>query len=176
MASAGRSSIVAIGRYQSSRQKLIGGTSGDDDGQCIAESTMRSGPEATIEALFAAWRLADIETTLAYCSDAIVYELHLPDSKLRYAGEITGKEAVGRYLRDVVATWEFLQLEPGPMHVEGGLVREVTQFKSRVRTTGDILEGRKRHIWHVEFGLVTRCEEFQDTPMLRAFLGLTAKA
>ena len=137
---------------------------------------MRADPEAVIEGLFAAWRLADIEATLSYCSDDIVYQLHVPDSVARFNGELVGKAAVRQYLSEVAAKWDFLILEPGPMQIDGGIVREVTEFKSRLRATGDIIESHKRHIWHVEHGLVTRCEEFQDSQLLRAFFGLSVKA
>jgi hypothetical protein len=125
-----------------------------------------------VESLFAACRQGDIAGMLDCCSDDIVFVLHVPPSVSRYSGEIVGKPAVERYLRDLLAAWSMLDVRPGPMRIDGGLVREVTRFRSRFRATGDVFESNYRHIWHVEDGLITRCEEYQDTPMLKAFLSL----
>lgn len=133
-------------------------------------------PASVIEALYAACRRADIDAMLECCADDIVVVLRVPEEVSRYAGEMTGKEALRRYLTDLHAAWSMLVVEPGPMKFEGGLVRELTRFRSLFRATGDIYESNYRHIWHIEDGLITRCEEFQDTPMLRAFLNLKSES
>lgn len=140
------------------------------------EPAVRSDPEAVIEGLYAALRLADVEATLAYCADHMVYVVHVPSGRSISGGEIAGKGAIRSYLNAVVAAWEFLLIEPGPMQVEGGVVREVTSFRARLRARGDVLDSQKRHVWLVENGHVTRCEEFQDAKLMEAFLGLSEKA
>lgn len=137
---------------------------------------MRSDPEAVVEGLYAALRLTDVEATLAYCADHMVYVLHGPSGRSRYGGEIVGKAAVRSYLNAVVKAWEFLLIEPGPFRVEGGVIREVTRFRSRFRVTGDILESQKRHVWMVEKGMVTRCDEYQDAKLMKAFLEMSVRA
>lgn len=134
---------------------------------------MRSDPESVVEGLFFAWQLADVEATLSYCAESIVYVLHVPPEASRYHGPLIGKPAVRAYLQAVVAAWEFLSITPGPMQIENGVVREITCFRSRYRKTGAVIESCKRHVWHVEHGLVTRCEEFQDNPLMQAFFGLS---
>ena len=133
---------------------------------------MRPDAASVIEGLYIACRRADIEGMLELCAEDIVLVLHVPEDVSRYAGEMNGKPAVRRYLTDLHAAWSMIVVEPGRMRVEGGLVREVARFRSVFRATGDIYESNYRHIWHVEDGLITRCEEFQDTPRLRAFLHL----
>lgn len=131
---------------------------------------------STIEALYAACLRADVDAMMACCADDMTLVLHVPSDVSRYAGELVGKSQVRRYTEALHAAWSMIIVEPGPMRVEGGLVRELTRFRSLFRATGDIYESNYRHIWHVEDGLITRCEEFQDTPMLRAFLRLKGKS
>lgn len=135
---------------------------------------MRSDPEAIIAGLYAAWSMQDVEATLAYCSDDIVYFVHQPDGANWIGGEISGKPAVRAYLQMLRDTWEFLLLTPGPFDIRGGEVREYLQFRSRHRATGQVMEGHKRHIWQIIDGRITRCEEFQDAAVVAAFLRMVS--
>lgn len=135
---------------------------------------MRGDPEAVVAGLYAACQLEDIEAMLAYCHDDIHYSVYQPNGISGLGGEIVGKNVLRRYLRAVFETWEFVEVMHGSLRIEGGTagatVRETSRFHVLHRATGLPLEGRKRHVWHVDGGRIARCEEFQDASQIDAFL------
>lgn len=131
---------------------------------------MRSDAVATVDGLYAAWAIQDVETVLAYCSDDICYNVLHPISAFSAEASIRGRSAVRSYLEGVAATWEFLEIVPGTMLINGCEVREYGRFKSRHRTTGEVLETFKRHIWIVKNGRVVSCTEYQDLAHDLAFM------
>lgn len=133
---------------------------------------MRNDAEAVIEGLFAAWRMQDIEATLAYCADDMVYEVHQPDGITGLGGVMIGRAQIRSYLEAVCARWEFLELAPVSLFVQDDCVRGQTQFRSLHRRTGLPLAGTKRHVWRVAGSRVARCDEYQDAVQLKAFLAL----
>ena len=131
---------------------------------------MRSDAEGVVEGLYAAWRLQDVDTTLAYCADEMRYTVHQPEGISGIGGVVSGKPALRSYLEAICATWEFAVLTPVILYVDSTVVREQTRFSSVHRRSGLPLAGTKRHIWHIENGRVVNCDEYQDAVRIRAFL------
>ena len=129
-------------------------------------------PETIVDAAYAAWRLQDEEAWLAYCAESVVYTLHVPTDLFPFGGSSVGKEAARRRLCMIWDLWEFLEMAPGQLTVDGCVVRALVTFRCRHRSTGRLLEGRKRNVWRVENGLVTRYETFHDLERVRAFMRL----
>jgi ketosteroid isomerase-like protein len=125
---------------------------------------------SVVDGLYAAWSLQDIDATLAYCADDICYNVISANGISGLGAEIAGKSAVRSYLLAMAAVWEFIELIPGPYVIDGNEVREYGTYLCRHRATGEFLETRKRHVWQVENGRITRCTEYQDAFHLDAFL------
>lgn len=133
---------------------------------------MRSDAGSTIHGLYAAWRIADVEAVLAYCTDDIRYAVHSADGRYDFGVATIGKQDVRAYLSAICASWEFLRIEPGPLTIADGIVREYAYFRSRHRKSGLVLEGGRRHIWVLRDNKVASCSEYQDVGALMAFLQL----
>jgi len=132
---------------------------------------MRCDQETIVEATLGAWFRQDIALTLAFCHDDICYVIHGPPEEA-FARTYRGKAEVGAFLQSVVDAWEFIVMDPTGVISSGNVVREVTRFRSRHKPSGEILESVKRHIWTLDGGRISRVDEFQDTPAMRAFLKL----
>lgn len=132
---------------------------------------MANDPGTVVRQLFDCWQARDIDGVLALCHDSISYNLHQQPHQSRFAGELRGKSEVGDYLSAVCDKWYFVEIVPGPMTVEGDIVRETTHFHARHGgPDGEPIGGIKRHEWLVIDGLVARCDEFQDADMIGAFI------
>lgn len=133
---------------------------------------MRADAGSNIHGLYAAWRIGDIGAVLAYCTDDIRYAVHSADGRYDLSVAAIGKADVRAYLTAVCASWEFVQIEPGPLTIADGIVREYSRFRSRHRKSGLVLEGGRRHVWVMRDNLVASCSEYQDFGTLRAFMQL----
>ncbi len=131
---------------------------------------MRSDPEAIIAGLLSAWRLQDIDATLAYCDPHIRYRVHQPVNVTGFGGETMGIDEVRDYMEAVCHRWTFLDLKPTACIVLGPVVRNQTYFRSIHRRSGQIVDGIKRHIWRVDNGRVAECDEYHDAAGLAAFV------
>jgi ketosteroid isomerase-like protein len=136
---------------------------------------MRCDPASVVEGFFAAWEQQDVETSLAYCVEDIVYSVKQPSGVYGLGREICGKPALRSYLNALVAVWEFLDLRGEIVGVEGDTVRVTTHFRCRHRPTGETIDGRKRHVWKIETGRVLSCTEYQDAFALAAFLRMAER-
>lgn len=125
-----------------------------------------------VRRLYNSWRNQDVTGVLACCTDDIVYTVNPSQPELRSLQVYRGRYEVSAYLHAVSWAWEFLELEPGSFRIsaDGECMRERIRFKARHRATGNILESTKRHVWHSRGGLIARCDEFEDTGLIRAFM------
>ena len=131
---------------------------------------MRQDAEAVVEGIYAAWRLQDIDATLAYCSEDMRYTVHQPEGITGLGGVMIGKAAIRCYLTAIAASWEFAHLAPASVTVQGDVVRGLVRYNSVHRRTGLPLAGTKRHVWQVENGRIIACDEYQDAVRIKAFL------
>ncbi len=140
---------------------------------------MRCDAEGIVVGLYAAWRIQDVDSTLAYCHDTIRYTVHQPPGITGIGAKITGKPALKSYLTAVCAAWEFQEfqskLTPIAHAPNRATIREFVKFRVCHRRSGLLLEGHKRHVWRVDASRVVSCDEYQDAPQLDAFLRM-AKA
>lgn len=122
--------------------------------------------------LYDAWRRQNVGGVLACCAADIVYMVYPSQPEHRSLRIYRGRYEVAAYLHAMCWEWRFLELDPSAVRVspDGICVRERVRFKAEHRATGNILESTKRHVWHLRDGLVTRCDEFEDTGLIRAFM------
>ena len=133
---------------------------------------MRSDPESVIDGLYSAWRLQDVEAVLAYCTQDVCFRVLPSESDRGRIFEMRGRDEFREHLKALRAAWEFLDMSPGPLSVNGDHAREVMRVSARHRATGRILESHKRHVWQFDGHRIKSCDEYEDTALLRAFLRL----
>jgi uncharacterized protein len=133
---------------------------------------VRSDPETTVEAAYAAWRVRDLEALVAYMSDDIILHIHVPDAAGPFAGEVSGKPAVTQRLSLILDDFEFLTFLPKAPIIDGEFVRALVEFHGRHKASGEEIQCTMRHVWRVQNGTVTRVDEYHDGEMVRAFMML----
>lgn len=133
---------------------------------------MQNGPEAIVDAFYAAWILRDIETVAAYFSDNFRLSQHFSDPMLPFTGETIGKAAALARLQMILGEWRFLKFEPTLTVADGTSVRTTCPFILQHLRTGEIFDGSFRHIWRVSDGKLASVDEYLDVDRLRAFLRL----
>jgi ketosteroid isomerase-like protein len=127
-----------------------------------------------VAAFLARWRVQDVEMTLEYTNEDIVYALYISDTALPYGGETRGKANIRNVLYAILAEFDYLKYEPTIVAVDGDVVRAQVQFIYHHRLTGENLAGSKRLVFTVRDGLIVRIEEYHDAGMVEAFMRLTA--
>ena len=119
-----------------------------------------------------AWASGDLEKTLDYFSDDVVYTLHLEEEAVPLAGENVGKAALRAAFAGTRAAFEYILFRRMPLTVDGNRAHNQVEFMFRHYGTGETLTGRARFVWRVENGLITRCQEHHDAERIRAFMRL----
>ena len=128
---------------------------------------------AVIESVFAYWSAQDVEQTVSLLSEDVVYQLYVCRSAHPFGGEWVGREAVRTLLFDLLAEFDYLAYEPTILEVHDGVARVHSRYHIRHRASGEDLSGSKRLICTLQNGLVTRIHEYEDAPMVEAFIRLT---
>ena len=113
---------------------------------------------------------------LAYFADDAVFLEHLPAETIPYAGRTLDKAAIAERLAFMYASWELVRVEPLNFLVEGEQVTSQMAFVFRFKATGNLFEGRIRHVFRVVDGRIARLDEYLDAALLEAFMRLNAAA
>lgn len=130
-------------------------------------------PRSVVESLIRCWSAQDVETTLAHCSEDVIYALHVSDDTVPFAGVSQGKDAVRTALHMMLEDFDYLKFDQQIVGEDDDVVRVQTQFKFNHRRTGGILEGSMRTVFRVRDGVVVRCDEYLDEGLVETFMRLT---
>ena len=137
---------------------------------------MQSDPATIVEAFYQAWLVRDVDTAMAYCHDGVTLAQHVSTDVLPFAGTTIGKGRFDERMRLVFRDWVFEKALPTILSVDlgTGVVRTTCVFAARHVPTGELLEGRMRHVFEVIDGRIRYLDEFHDAPMIEAFMRLAA--
>jgi ketosteroid isomerase-like protein len=127
---------------------------------------------SVVAAVIKAWSAQDVETTVSYCSDDVVYALHISEQAVPFAGASEGKDAVRGTLHMMLEMFDYLKFDQRIVGFSGEVVRVQTQFKLHHRRTGENLECSMRTLFTVRNGAVTRCDEYLDEGLVETFMRL----
>lgn len=133
---------------------------------------MKCDPATIVEAFYQAWLVRDVDTAMAYCHDDVMLALHVSAQVLPFAGTTIGKGRFDERMRLVFRDWHFDKALHTILGVDGTTVRSTCVFTVRHIPTGEILEGRMRHVIEVVDGRIRQVDEYHDAPMVEAFMRL----
>ena len=119
-----------------------------------------------------AWAAGDLEATMRYFSEDVVYTLHLEENAVPLAGETRGKAALRAAFAGTRAAFEYILFRRMPLTINGNRAHNQVEFMFRHYATGELLTGRARFVWTVENSLITRCQEYHDAERISAFMRL----
>lgn len=135
---------------------------------------MKSDPATVVDAFYQAWLVRDVDTAMAYCHDDVTLAQHVSTDVLPFAGTTIGKGRFDDRMRLVFRDWHFDKALHTILGIDGETVRATCAFTVRHLPTGEVLEGRMRHLFEVADGRIRHVDEFHDAPMIEAFMRLTA--
>lgn len=123
--------------------------------------------------MYRAWVLRDRDAMLAYFTEDAFLAQYVSKEALPFAGVSIGKARLSERLDMIFNDWDFEQIKLSSLAIDGDRVRCVVDFKFRYKRTGDLLEGRMRHVMHIVDGRIASLDEFHDASMIEAFMRLT---
>lgn len=137
---------------------------------------MRADNKTLLEGAYAAWAARDLAATLACFAEDMVFAIHLPSDVVPFAGEVRGREELGRRLQAILDDFDFIFYTPVQITTERSSFHSQVHFHYRHKASGLDYEGRMRHVWRITGDQIVRFEEFHDTERVRAFFALLAQA
>lgn len=120
-----------------------------------------------------AWSDRDLPGVVACLAPHVRYTLHAEEGPL--AGTAEGREVVAERLAAFMDLFDFLAYVVDGIRSDGPIVRTSIVFWYRHRKSRLELNGRYRHVWRVEDGLIVACDEFHDAAKLNAFMRLASQ-
>lgn len=135
---------------------------------------MRSALEIT-ETLLGRWRDDPAGCMRAFIAPDIVYTLNVSPDVLMLGGETRGWDAVNAKLLGIREAFDYLVYRPRIFAVQGNVVRARIEFAYRHKRSGQLLSGHMRSVFEVRDGLIARCDEYVDAPLVEAFMRLFAQ-
>jgi ketosteroid isomerase-like protein len=132
--------------------------------------------EETVRACLAAWAERDIDKTVSFFAEDMRFSLHVEEGHLDLAGTAVGRALVRERLQHLLNTFDFLAYVVDSAKADGPLVRTAILYFYRHKASGLMIDGRYRHVWRVENGVIQSCDEYHDAAALKAFLELAAQS
>ena len=135
---------------------------------------MATGTPALLQEIYAAYREQRLADALAHLTDDFRFTLHLPAEALPGAGTPHGKAETAKLFEGIIATYDFLMYEPGPIMVTGDQAAVRVRIRYRHKATEAIIETTLGHFWRVRDGKAAQLDEYHDVQHVLAFLDKVA--
>ncbi len=129
---------------------------------------------AVIETFVDAWRLQDIELTLATLHEAVIYRLHLEPGSHPHAGSTVGKLAMAAVMGETARDWDHLYYQPTLLGVDEDIARVQVRYQIIHRASRSLLAGSNRMIVKVKDDRVVEIDQFEDAARIAAFMRYVA--
>ncbi|MBX9926580.1 MAG: nuclear transport factor 2 family protein [Hyphomicrobiaceae bacterium] len=125
-----------------------------------------------INALMDAWKVQDVQQTLAFLSDDIVFVVNHDEVASTDMGVTRGKAAVAALMTHMTTDFEYAEYDQSLLSLIDGVARIRTRYRIVHRTTGYDLAASKLMIVHLLDGLAAKVEQIEDAAMVAAFMKL----
>lgn len=129
---------------------------------------------ALLQTIYAAYREKRVAEALAHVADDFRFTIHLPADAMPGAGVPHGKADTARLLEGLIATYDFLMYEPGPIMVTGEEAAVRVRIRYRHKATGEVIETTLGHFWRVRDGKAVQLDEHHDVQSVLTFLSKVA--
>jgi uncharacterized protein len=129
---------------------------------------MAEDPARAIRDSYASLNRRDIEATLEALDPDVIWR---ESAELPGAGEMRGADAVRRFLREFLESWESFEQEVEGIEQAGDRVLVSLHMSGRGRASGLEVDTRYAHLWTVRDGRGVAVEAYRDPAEARAALG-----
>jgi ketosteroid isomerase-like protein len=130
---------------------------------------------ALLQTIYTAYREKRVADALAHVADDFRLTIHLPADAMPGAGVPHGKADAARLLEGLIATYDFLMYEPGPIMVTGEEAAVRVRIRYRHKATGEVIETTLGHFWRVRDGKAVQLDEHHDVQGVLSFLSKVAR-
>lgn len=127
---------------------------------------------ATVAALNKAWEADDLDSVIVCLHETCVFHVHVSAELVDHAGPSVGREAIRAALTAARLNFDYVLYRPIILSATDTEVRQRVEFMGSHIASGAQMSMRFRHVFQVEGGLVMRCDEYHDAPMVEAFFRL----
>jgi len=127
-----------------------------------------------VKASLEAWGRRDIEQSLSYMDDDVVFTFNAGEGQLQLAGTCQGKDQVRPRLQEILDLFDFQALVVESLRDDGEAIRTSMLFYYRHKASGLTVEGRYRQVMRVENGRIVRVDEYHDAAAVEAFMRMAA--
>lgn len=125
---------------------------------------------AVVEATYEAWAARDLERTLHYCADDIAFNMHVPQEILPFGGVARGKAELRPRLQAILDGFDTLAFAPDPISIDGDRARAQVLYYHRHKPSGEVIDGRMRHLMRIADGKIAHLDEYHDVARIAAFM------
>src|SRR5262245_53229292 len=129
---------------------------------------------ALLQTIYSAYREKRLADVLALLDDDFRFTIHLPADALPGAATPHGKAATAKLLEGLIATYDFLLYEPGPIMVTGDQAAVRVRIRYRHKATAETIETTLGHFWRVRDGKAVQLDEYHDVQHVVSFLSKVA--
>jgi ketosteroid isomerase-like protein len=126
--------------------------------------------------VYASWERGDLQATLSYFRNDMVYAVHSSPDAPSFVGAGFGRDGFARQLECFVRQFEVEAFRLQFLRLEGVSLLSVATYRYSHRASGLDVDGRMRHRWRFVGDEIAAFELFHDTPRMRAFYDLAAQA
>lgn len=137
---------------------------------------MQTDTPALLRAVYTAYREKRLADVLVHLSDDFRFTLHLPAEALAGAGAAHDKASAARLFEGIIADYDFLRYEPGPIRVTGDTAGVQPRIHYRHKATGKEIETTLVHVWRIRGDKATALDEYVDIPGVASYLAEVAAA
>lgn len=129
---------------------------------------------ALLQALYVAYREKRLTDVAAHLADDFRFTLHLPADSLPGAATPHGKAEALKLFAGILAAYDILLYEPGPIMVTGDQAAVRVRIRYRHKATDAVIETTIGHFWRVRDGKVVQLDEYHNVQHVLSFLNKVA--
>jgi ketosteroid isomerase-like protein len=115
-----------------------------------------------VNKMFQAFGTGNMEGLKLTLSDSTVWNYHGSEF-IPYSGTYKGKDAVIRFIGNIVSSVDILDFKVDQIIANGKAVVVLGSEKQKVKKNGEILEQKWVQVYTVENGLISKMEEFANS-------------
>jgi ketosteroid isomerase-like protein len=125
---------------------------------------------AMLQSLYVAYREKRLADVAPHLADDFRFTMHLPADALPGAATPHGKAEALALFEGLLAAYDILLYEPGPIMVTGDQAAVRVRIRYRHKATDAVIETTIGHFWRTRDGKVVQLDEYHNVQHVLAFL------
>lgn len=123
-----------------------------------------------LQTIYAAWREQRPGEMMTHLDEDFRFTAHLSADLIPGGDKPRDKEELQAFLDHLLATYDILFYDTGPIIVADGRATVQPVIRYRHKESGKVLETKLMHVWHFAHGKPIALDESYDVKAMAAFL------